>query len=189
MAGLEKMQFRWHSLFTFNWIYFAVISFERTITHCNVAKGFKARAIIENNTISRTAGENISSGFSWNVAVINVTISMLIIFKGETKMGELSTMFIANAWRRFIADFYCFTNERGLKAIIYICLIKINLNGKFATSALFLSLFTFTFFWIWKKKKKKSKATFKVNILSVLDLPGNQTYDLAVVSATFYCLS
>jgi len=94
---------------------------------------------------------------------------MLIIFKGETKMGELSTMFIANAWRRFIADFYCFTNERGLKAIIYICLIKINLNGRFATSALFLSLFTFTY--------------------SVLDLPGNQTYDLAVVSATFYCLS
>lgn len=119
LGGKKKMQFKWHSLFIFNWIYFAVISFERTITHSNVAKGFKAWAIIENNIISRTAGGNIPSGLSWNVAVVNVTISMFIIFKWETKIGELSTMFMTNARRGFIADFYCFTNERGLISFLH----------------------------------------------------------------------
>jgi len=39
-------------------------------------------------------------------------------------------MFMTNARKGFIDDFYCFTNERGLKAIIYICSIKIHLNGR-----------------------------------------------------------
>lgn len=98
-------------------------------------------------------------------------------------MGELSTMFIANA-RSFIAVFYGFTNERGLKAIIYICLIKIPLNGRICNLCpVSFTVYIYSFCnWHFYPKPHIRQTFYQ------FDLHGKQTYDFAFVSAMLYCL-